>query len=186
MFSLSIDSQNELLRIARASIECNLNEQFGNMVFACSTISDDELKVHAGAFVSVYVNGKLRGCLGQFESNLILSELVGSLAVSASKNDLRFRPIAKAEFDLLGIEISVLTPPWNIHSIHEIELGKHGIIVRKGNRSGTFLPQVAASTGWNLEEFLGYCSRDKAGLGWDGWKSADLFVYEAIVFSDFK
>ena len=65
-----------------------------------------------------------------------------------------------------------------------IKLGKHGIYITKGSNSGTFLPQVAAQTGWNLEEFLGHCARDKAQIGWDGWKDAELYVYEALVFKE--
>jgi hypothetical protein len=71
-----------------------------------------------------------------------------------------------------------------IESIDEIELGKNGVYLRKDGRSGTFLPQVATSTGWTKEEFLGHLAKDKAGIGWDGWKSADLFTYEAIIFSE--
>ena len=71
-----------------------------------------------------------------------------------------------------------------ISSVNEIELGRHGIYIRKGDRSGTFLPQVATETGWTKEEFLGHCARDKAGLGWDGWRDAEIYVYEANVFSE--
>jgi hypothetical protein len=71
-----------------------------------------------------------------------------------------------------------------ITSPDEIILGKHGIYITKGNQSGTFLPQVAKETGWNKEDFLGHCSRDKAGLGWNGWKDADVYIYEAAVFSE--
>jgi AMMECR1 domain-containing protein len=71
-----------------------------------------------------------------------------------------------------------------INSIDEIELGKHGIYIKQGYNSGTFLPQVAESTGWNLEEFLGHCARDKARIGWDGWKTADIYTYEAIIFDE--
>ena len=49
---------------------------------------------------------------------------------------------------------------------------------------GTFLPQVATETGWTLEEFLGHCARDKAGIGWEGWKNAEIFIYEAYVFGE--
>ena len=66
----------------------------------------------------------------------------------------------------------------------EIILGKHGIYMIKGESSGTFLPQVATDTGWTKEEFLGHCARDKAGIGWDGWKDAELFVYEACIFGE--
>jgi uncharacterized protein (TIGR00296 family) len=84
----------------------------------------------------------------------------------------------------IKLEISVLTPMRRINSIKEIQLGKHGIYIRKGSRSGTFLPQVADQTGWNVEEFLGHCAQDKAGIGWDGWKNAEIFVYEAYVFGE--
>ncbi|HRR06883.1 MAG TPA: AMMECR1 domain-containing protein, partial [Victivallales bacterium] len=69
-------------------------------------------------------------------------------------------------------------------SIDEFEMGKHGIYMIKGYRSGTFLPQVAKETNWSKEEFLGHCARDKAGIGWDGWKDAELYTYEALVFSE--
>jgi len=80
----------------------------------------------------------------------------------------------------------VLTPLKRIHSPEEIIMGKHGIYIKSGFSSGTFLPQVAQKYGWNREEFLGRCSRDKAGLGWEGWKTAELFTYEAIVFKNKK
>jgi uncharacterized protein (TIGR00296 family) len=103
------------------------------------------------------------------------------MAVSAS-HDRRFDPIKPDELDQMEIEISVLSPLKKADSVDEIELGKHGIYIKQGNNSGTFLPQVAAKTGWSIEDFLGHCSRDKAGLGWEGWKTAEVFVYEAIVF----
>ena len=71
-----------------------------------------------------------------------------------------------------------------ITSIDEIELGKTGIYIKKEGHSGTFLPQVASQTNWSKEEFLGHCSRDKAGIGWEGWKTAEVFIYEAIVFCE--
>jgi AMMECR1 domain-containing protein len=63
-------------------------------------------------------------------------------------------------------------------------MGKHGIYIKKGFASGTFLPQVATETGWTKEEFLGYCSRNKAGIGWEGWKDAEIYIYEALVFGE--
>ena len=68
--------------------------------------------------------------------------------------------------------------------IDEIDMGKDGIYMRKGFHTGTFLPQVAQETNWTKEEFLGRCARDKANIGWDGWKDAELYVYEALVFSE--
>ena len=84
----------------------------------------------------------------------------------------------------IDIEISVLSPLRKIQSIDEFQLGQHGIYIIKGEHRGTFLPQVAEETGWTKEEFLGHCARDKAGLAWNGWKDAELYVYEAIVFGE--
>jgi AMMECR1 domain-containing protein len=71
-----------------------------------------------------------------------------------------------------------------IENINEIVLGRDGIYMRKGIHTGTFLPQVATETRWTLEEFLGHCARDKAGIGWQEWKEAELYTYEALVFSE--
>ena len=106
------------------------------------------------------------------------------MAVSSSTEDYRFSNVTIDELDKLDIEISVLSPLKKIESIDEFELGKHGIYIIKGVNRGTFLPQVAKETGWNIEEFLGHCARDKARIGWDGWKDADLYIYEACVFSE--
>jgi AmmeMemoRadiSam system protein A len=113
-----------------------------------------------------------------------LYEVVQAMTIASSTKDHRFSPVDESELTKIEIEISVLSPMVKISSIDQIELGKHGIYIIKGNRSGTFLPQVATETGWNLEEFLGHCARDKAGIGWEGWKNADLYIYEAIVFSE--
>jgi len=85
---------------------------------------------------------------------------------------------------MTGMEITVLCPLKRINKPDEIILGRHGIYIRKDNRSGTMLPQVATENGWSIEEFLGYTSRDKAGLGWDGWKDAELFIYEGVVLEE--
>lgn len=134
-----------------------------------------------GVFVSVYINDKLRGCIGGFALSQTLNDLVQKMAVSASC-DGRFPSIQPDELQNMELEISVLSPLKEITSKEEIQLGKHGIYIRKGLNSGTFLPQVSAKTGWNVDQFLGHCSRDKAGIGWDGWKTAELFTYEAIIF----
>jgi AmmeMemoRadiSam system protein A len=108
------------------------------------------------------------------------------MAVAASTQDYRFSQVQPEEMKDIEIEISVLTPMKKISSVNEIKLGRDGIYIRKGSRAGTFLPQVAAETGWKLEDFLGHCARDKAGIGWDGWKDkdAEIFTYQAYVFSE--
>ncbi|MCD4730505.1 MAG: AmmeMemoRadiSam system protein A, partial [Bacteroidales bacterium] len=127
---------------------------------------------------------RLRGCIGRFDAEQPLYEVVQQMAIASSTQDTRFTPVMEYELQDLEVEISVLTPMKKINSIDEIELGKHGIYIKQGYRTGTFLPQVAKDTGWTLEEFLGHCARDKAGIGWDGWEDADIYIYEAIVFSE--
>lgn len=134
-----------------------------------------------GAFVTVYVREKLRGCLGHFDEKEPLYERVRDLAISSATRDARFEPLSLDELQEMRIEISVLTPLKRIHDPSEIILGKHGIYIRNGLNTGTFLPQVATDHHWNVEEFLGYCSKNKAHLGWDGWRSSELFVFESIV-----
>jgi hypothetical protein len=92
--------------------------------------------------------------------------------------------VKKDELSKLKIELSVLTPLKRIKSADEFILGKQGIYMKQGNQTGTFLPQVATATGWNKEQFLGHCAEDKAGIGWSGWKTAELYTYEALVFGE--
>ncbi len=137
-----------------------------------------------GAFVTLNENGRLRGCIGHFGADIPLADVVREMARSAAFEDPRFTPVNKEELSEIEIEISVLTPLHRITDISEFQFGKQGIYMRKGFRSGTFLPQVADEVNWTKEEFLGHCAQDKAGIGWEGWKNAELYTYEAIIFSE--
>ena len=132
--------------------------------------------------MSLHKQGRLRGCIGHFGEDVPLHEIVAEMARAAAFEDPRFVPVGKEELEDIDIEISVLTPMRRIHSLDEFELHRHGIYIRKGYRSGTFLPQVADEVNWTKEEFVSHCAQDKAGIGWDGWRDAELYVYEAIVF----
>jgi len=165
------------------------------------------LKQKCGAFVSLHKHGRLRGCIGHFGEDVPLHEIVAEMARAAAFEDPRFMPVTADELPDIDIEISVLTPMRRIQSLDEFELHRHGIYIRKaviereqsktrlnsaereqarpkvkGYRSGTFLPQVADEVNWTKEEFVSHCAQDKAGIGWDGWRDAELYVYEAIVF----
>ena len=140
------------------------------------------LEQPCGAFVTLNKNGRLRGCIGHFGEDAPLHATVAEMARAAAFEDPRFPRLRADELPDVDIEISVLTPMRRIQSLDEFELHRHGLYIRKGRRSGTFLPQVADEVNWTKEEFAGHCSRDKAGLGWDGWRDAELYVYEAIVF----
>lgn len=141
-------------------------------------------EVNAGAFVTLSKKGDLRGCIGQFPGSKPLWKVIDEAAHAAALNDHRFLPVEAVEIPDISVELSIITPLQKINSERDIVLGKHGIYIQKGERSGTFLPQVAEHTGWSLDEFLGHCARDKAGIGWNGWRDADLFVYEALVIHE--
>lgn len=179
---LSEKDKSTLLKLARKVLENKIRKGME------TTINIDHysktLQEPMGAFVTLSIHGQLRGCIGRFQPDAPLVEVVRDMTISAALRDPRFPPVKKEELDSVEIEISVLTPLRKIESPEEFILGKHGIYMVRGGRSGTFLPQVAQTTGWSREEFLGHCARDKAGIGWDGWKTADLYVYEAIIFSE--
>jgi hypothetical protein len=176
--------RQELLHIARNTIRAYLME---SVVPAVDTVSlSKSLLNKAGAFVTLKKADELRGCIGHFEADKPLYKIVQQMAIAAASQDYRFDPVTQAEMKQIHIEISVLTPMHKISNVNEIRLGTDGIYIKKGSRSGTFLPQVATETHWDLEEFLGHCARDKAGIGWDGWKDkdAEVFVYQAFVFGE--
>jgi AmmeMemoRadiSam system protein B/AmmeMemoRadiSam system protein A len=181
-FSLTNEEKEKLLRIARVTIQTFLEK--GEIRDVETSGLSPRLLKPMGAFVTLTKQQALRGCIGQFYSEQPLYKVVQDMAIAAAFRDYRFPKVTRDELDLLEIEISVLTPMKKIESIDEIEPGIHGIYIKKGSKSGTFLPQVATQTGWNIEEFLGHCARDKAGIGWDGWKDADIYTYEAYVFKE--
>lgn len=181
-FELTMEDKQFLLKIARESIETKLSHN------PPPEINENELSenliIHCGAFVTLHKEGQLRGCIGRFLSDEPLYKVVQHMARAAAFEDYRFEPVVEKEINKIDIEISVLTPLKRIYSIDDFRLGEQGIYIIKGNRSGTYLPQVAESTHWTKEEFLGHCARDKAGIGWEGWKNADLYTYEALVFDE--
>lgn len=181
-FSFTQADKKILLGIARSTIVKFINER--KLPEVDDKNFSSNLKMHAGCFVTLKEKGELRGCIGRFTADIPLWKVVQQMAVSSATEDTRFLPVTAREIDKLEIEISVLSPMKRIYSADEIVLGKHGIYIKKGYSSGTFLPQVATETGWSVTEFLGHCSRDKAGLGWDGWKNAELYTYEACVFGE--
>lgn len=177
-FSLSSDEKRMLKKIAYESIKDSLE---GKGISRLSHLTDN-LLAKCGAFVSLHKQNRLRGCIGHFGEDVPLHEIVAEMARAAAFEDPRFVPVSHEELDDIDIEISVLTPMRRIQSLDEFEMHRHGIYIRKGYRSGTFLPQVADEVNWTKEEFVSHCAQDKAGLGWEGWRDAELYVYEAIVF----
>ena len=182
-FSLTREEKVLLLKIARETLSQYIRQ---NQV---AEVQEDTLPAalltQTGAFITITDDeGNLRGCIGNMKSEKPLYKLVQGLVIASATRDRRFLPVTAADLSSAKIEISVLTPMKKIGSIDEIILGRHGIYLKKGSHSGTFLPKVADSTDWSVTEFLGHCARDKARIGWNGWKKADIFIYEALVFDE--
>lgn len=142
---------------------------------------------HAGAFVTLRNRGRLRGCIGTFSPQGTLPETIRDMARAAC-DDPRFfaDPVGLDELAELGIEISVLSPLTPTDDPLSLELGKHGIYIRRGMAGGCFLPQVATELGWDKETFLSQCCRGKAGLEPDAWKDPDteVLLFTAEVFGE--
>ena len=179
---LSPEEQYILLDIARSSLESYVRSQ--EILSLDSKSFPETLDRQAGAFVTLRIKEKLRGCMGRFQTTDPLCKVIRDMAISAATRDNRFRQVTAGELDDIIIELSVLSEQVRIQDISEIELGRHGIYIKKGMNSGTFLPDVAESTGWDLEQFLGHCARDKAHIGWNGWKEADIYIYETESFGE--
>lgn len=181
---LNYQEQQRLLEIAKQTVESYVKAgkapEFSE--------SRPALNQKLGAFVTLKKNGQLRGCIGRFTSddNPSLYQTVWQMAIAAATQDVRFLPVSRDELPDLEYEVSVLSPLKKIDDWHQIQLGKHGVEIRKGGRSGVFLPQVAQETGWNFETFMGQLCSQKAGLDWNCWQDKDtqLYIFTAQVFGE--
>jgi AmmeMemoRadiSam system protein A len=173
------DDQRRLLDLARRALEARVRH-------AGVPDIDGSLapEVRRGAFVSIFHDGELRGCLGRLDSQLPIARLVAQLAQAVADSDPRFDRVTPQELAGIGLEISVLTREREIASVEEIELGRHGLIVEQGTNRGLLLPQVPTEHGWDRDAFLDHTSL-KAGLAADAWRrGARIFVFEAQVFGE--
>ena len=149
---------------------------------------DPQLNACCGCFVTLKNKGRLRGCIGQFTSEVPLIELIGLMAKASATGDPRFLadPISAGELDKLDIEISALSPLQRTSEPLGLRLGVDGIYIKRAGASGCFLPQVATETGWSKEEFLSNCCAHKAGLPADAWKDdqTEVYLFTAEVFGE--
>ncbi|MFH0891355.1 MAG: AmmeMemoRadiSam system protein B [Candidatus Falkowbacteria bacterium] len=178
---LNEEQKDALLKIAKETVETFVRT--GGM--PDFEIRDERLNRPEGAFVTLSRNGQLRGCIGIIiPTGEPLWTVVREMAVAAASEDNRFLPIEPEELNDLEYEISVLSVPEPIKDWRKIEMGKHGVIVKSGFRSGVFLPQVAEHFHNNLEAFLSELCAGKAGLPRDYYKekAAEISVFTAQVF----
>jgi AmmeMemoRadiSam system protein A len=170
----------QLLEIARNVVESHCRgEKTPEFVLNSPTLQEPR-----GAFVTLHKEGKLRGCIGHIRAKEPLVKTIVEMAEAAAFHDPRFPPVSSKELGLLEYEISVLTPLQRIKEVDEIEVGKHGIYMKRGSCSGLLLPQVATEWGWDRTTFLEHTCT-KAGLPEDAWKDkkTEIYIFSADVFS---
>ncbi len=183
--SLSEDSRDFLLRLARRSIEKRLSgeeddipeENVGDLL--------PELLAHSGAFVTLKRKGTLRGCIGYVEAVKPLYQTVRENALNAAFRDPRFDPVDRDELAEIHIEISVLSPLKPLESPDDIVVERDGLVIEQGTCRGLLLPQVATENDWDAMTFLRQTCR-KAGLSESAWRdqNTQIHCFTAEVFGE--
>jgi AmmeMemoRadiSam system protein A len=180
MSPLSEADQQSLLRMAREALVAYLESA---EIPSVPVEPAETLRQHCGAFVTLRKGRNLRGCIGMVTANNPLYITVRECAVWAAVQDPRFPPVTKRELSELNLEVSVLSPLLEI-APHDIEVGRHGLVISHEGLRGLLLPQVAVQWKWNREQFLEETCR-KAGLPPDAWRhGAKIQAFTAQVFEE--
>jgi AmmeMemoRadiSam system protein A len=185
---LSEEEGKYLIGVARNTIKSKLDNVEGPQVDRKDV--PEKFQKSLGTFVTITIDGNLRGCIGHIIPRETLLEGIKQNAINAAFKDPRFPPLQKEEFNKIDIEISILTPPQELSYsdaedlLKELRPGIDGVIIKKGLYEATFLPQV-----WDQlpekEEFLSHLCL-KAGLSVDSWKTDKLQVstYQVQAFEE--
>lgn len=178
--SLTPDEQQYLKDLVRLAITSQLS---GRGPDSPPEPASDLPRTELGAFVTLKRNGHLRGCIGNLVGRGPLFQTVWNMALAAAFQDPRFNPLTAAEMDGLSIEISVLGPLEPCPDPQLVEIGRHGLIMRRGGNQGLLLPQVPVEWGWDREQFLAQTCR-KAGLPANAWREpgTEIYWFQAVVF----
>ena len=178
--TLDTATQQALLALARSAIGVALG-----ISRDLAAVDAPVLRERRGAFVSLHVHGRLRGCIGRIEPDAPLATMLPDVARLAALNDPRFPPVTGVELRSIRIEISLLTPPVVLDDPRDAVVGRDGLMVAARGRRGLLLPQVAVEYGWTIEEFLA-CACEKASLPADAWQNDGVRVsaFQAEVFGE--
>ena len=137
--------------IARKSAEMAVKE---HALYACSDGGLNALSQERGAFVTLTRGGRLRGCIGYVEPVKPLCDTVGTWPLRQRRPTSVSSPLPPLSWPDLQYEISVLSSLRRVKDVKEIQVGKHGLLIRKGDHEGLLLPQVATENKWDLTTFL--------------------------------
>lgn len=179
-----------LLKVARKSIADSLGLPTREADTLDRELSDDIFKTRQGTFVTLKINDRLRGCIGNLTADKPLLEGVRDNAVNAAFHDPRFPPLSKNEFEKVDIEISLLTEPRKLEFktgeelLEKLRPDIDGVIICKGPYSSTFLPQVWEQLP-DKKLFLAHLCQ-KAGLPPDEWQrpGLEVMVYQVRYFEE--
>ena len=168
--------KKELLSIARNAITEFVTDKKTIEV----DMKNPKLRTDGAVFVTIKEKGSLRGCIGHVQAIMPLYQSVIKNAIAASSSDPRFPPMTKDELQDIEIEISILSLMQKLKDVKNIQIGKHGLVIRKGSQSGLLLPQVPIEQGWDRQTFLKQICA-KAGLPEYAWKDAELYTFTAEI-----
>ncbi len=177
-----------LVRLARKTVEDFM--AMGEVLEPSDVPKEARKEMGAFTTIKTFPSGNLRGCMGIPYPVMPLYKAVQQSALMAAFEDPRFVPLSPEELKEVIFEVTVLTPPRFLRkggpdAWKDIVVGKHGIIIRQGSRSGLLLPQVPVEEGWDSRTFLSYGCL-KAGLPPDCWldEKTEIYVFEGIVFTE--
>ncbi len=176
-FIISKKEQVYLKEIAKNAIEARLNNK------NYSAPVTDKFNIKRGLFVTLKINGELRGCIGTIKAREPIYDAIANMALAAAFNDPRFIEMTEEDFKSAEIEISILSPLKRVHEISEIQIGRDGLLLNFDMHSGLLLPQVATENDWEVREFVEQTCL-KAGLPKSSYKdkAAELYRFQAKVF----
>jgi AmmeMemoRadiSam system protein A len=144
--TLTQEDRSTLLKLARQAITDAVK---ANPLHPPELKNYSEMLQREGAsFVTLTIQGDLRGCIGALEPYQPLVVDVWEHAIAAAMEDYRFYPLSEPELGQVNIEISHLTVPQKLEYtgpddlIVKLRPDKDGVILREGRNRATFLPQV--------------------------------------------
>jgi AmmeMemoRadiSam system protein A len=189
---LSSNEKQLLLKLARAGLETAITGQAAPAVDAANLTAS--LLRPGCCFVTLTLQGKLRGCIGGLQAEQPLWADVRQRAGHAAQRDYRFLPVTPAELPEIEIEVSVLTPPEPLAYDAPADLPGRlrpqvdGVVLRQGMQRATFLPQVWEHVP-DPKQFLSLLC-EKLGARPDAWRHThlDVEIYQVEKFteSEFK
>lgn len=182
--TLAHSDRVRLLHLARET----MSERIARGSVPPVDVDSEALTRPMAAFVTLFLEGEVRGCVGTVDAVKSLAETVADIAASTAVSDPVFSPLTLRELARTDIELSVLSPFAPIEA-DAIVPGRHGLYLVRGPKRSVLLPQVARQLGWGRAELLAQlCLR--AGLDAAAWRDASphgelrLFAFEALVFSN--